>query len=171
MATIPANPALGIVSSMQSKVAMSMTGVQKLILPERSGVMLQAGMTAQGTSVLVGIKELTDRSFKVLENIQGLLQTQVDAAAEARRLLEAEEAERDKEQKDMVPGGSIGDTTDIDTSKIDIDKQGGLFSMLAGPLLTGITGGLTAALAGGGAKRIMLSDAVTDNNPFSTSID
>ena len=57
-------PSIGVVTTLQNKVGTSLSGITSLLTPkEQTSAMVQAGASAMSTSVLLGIKNDTEKTL------------------------------------------------------------------------------------------------------------
>jgi len=135
--------ALQLASTIQTKVGASLISAQNLLpRDESAGVITQAGASSLGVFLLKDLYDMQQRTFRCVEKVATILQSQLDLAEEAERRERDQAAELAKENK---PKGFIGPPvpdSGLDTSKLEDAMDASKLSSL-------LTAGLTTALVSG----------------------
>ena len=156
--------AVGAVSQLQNRVGASFAGVSSLLAPpERAGALLQAGATAQGTSLLIGVRDVQQEMLYCLQDIKSVLKSGLQIEEDRERRAAEQLAENQKEGNqnftNLTPGaGGSGDGV-IDLT--DEERQGGnLFGGFGTALAAWVGAGGIKALAKGFGMRFLKGGAV-----------
>jgi len=137
--------AVGAVSQLQNRVGASFAGVSSLLAPpERAGALLQAGATAQGTGVLIGVRDVQQEMLYCLQEIKSVLKNTLQIEEDRDRRAAEQLAENLKEgnNRPVVGGGDVGDI-----ELTDEEEQGG-------SLFGGFGTALAAWVGAGGIKKL-----------------
>tara|TARA_B100000902_G_scaffold360715_1_gene377621 strand:- start:49 stop:1941 length:1893 start_codon:yes stop_codon:yes gene_type:complete len=137
--------AVGAVSQLQNRVGASFAGVSSLLAPpERAGALLQAGATAQGTGILIGVRDVQQEMLYCLQEIKSVLKNTLQIEEDRDRRAAEQLAENLKEgnNRPVVGGGDVGDI-----ELTDEEEQGG-------SLFGGFGTALAAWVGAGGIKKL-----------------
>ena len=157
-----ADPAIGAVLQLQNRVGTSFAGVQNLLAPpERADALLQAGATAQGTSLLFGIRDVQTEMLYCLQDIKSVLNKQLDFEEDEARRLREQQAELEKENRGGGRGVGMSDTSGTpDIGGGEEEAGGGLFSTFGPALAAWVGAGGIKKLAKGFGLRFLKGGAV-----------
>ena len=93
-------PSIGVVTTLQNKVGTSLSGITSLLTPkEQTSAMVQAGASAMSTSVLLGIKNDTEKTLYQTTRTADILSDQLDLQEFSERKAREDAAEALKEAK------------------------------------------------------------------------
>lgn len=154
--------AVGAVSQLQNRVGASFAGVSSLLAPpERAGALLQAGATAQGTSLLIGVRDVQQEMLYCLQDIKSVLKSGLQIEEDRERRAAEQLAENQKEGNqnftNLTPG--VGGDGVIDLT--DEERQGGnLFGGFGTALAAWVGAGGIKALAKGFGMKFLKGGAV-----------
>ena len=154
--------AVGAVSQLQNRVGASFAGVSSLLAPpERAGALLQAGATAQGTSLLIGVRDVQQEMLYCLQDIKSVLKSglQIEEDRERRDAEQLAENQKEGNQNftNLTPG--VGGDGVIDLT--DEERQGGnLFGGFGTALAAWVGAGGIKALAKGFGMKFLKGGAV-----------
>jgi len=153
--------ASGAVSQLQNRVGASFAGVSSLLAPpERASALLQAGATAQGTSLLIGVRDVQSEMLYCLQEIKSVLKSGLQIEEDRERRTAEQLAENQKEgNKNFKMGGGAGSSGDIELT--DEEQQGGnLFGGFGTALAAWVGAGGIKALAKGFGMKFLKGGAV-----------
>jgi len=154
--------AVGAVSQLQNRVGASFAGVSSLLAPpERAGALLQAGATAQGTGILIGVRDVQQEMLYCLQDIKSLLKNtlQIEEDRERRSAEQLAENQKEGNQNFLAGPGAGGSGGDIELT--DEEEQGGnLFGGFGTALAAWVGAGGIKALAKGFGMKFLKGGAV-----------
>ena len=154
--------AVGAVSQLQNRVGASFAGVSSLLAPpERAGALLQAGATAQGTGILIGVRDVQQEMLYCLQDIKSLLKNtlQIEEDRERRSAEQLAENQKEGNQNFLAGPGGAGSFGDIELT--DEEQQGGnLFGGFGTALAAWVGAGGIKALAKGFGMKFLKGGAV-----------
>ena len=152
--------AVGAVSQLQNRVGASFAGVSSLLAPpERAGALLQAGATAQGTGILIGVRDVQQEMLYCLQDIKSLLKNTLQIEEDRERRSAEQLAENQKEGNQNFTNLTPGAGGDIELT--DEEQQGGnLFGGFGTALAAWVGAGGIKALAKGFGMKFLKGGAV-----------
>ena len=154
--------AVGAVSQLQNRVGASFAGVSSLLAPpERAGALLQAGATAQGTGILIGVRDVQQEMLYCLQDIKSLLKNtlQIEEDRERRSAEQLAENQKEGNQNFLAGPGDAGSVGDIELT--DEEQQGSnLFGGFGTALAAWVGAGGIKALAKGFGMKFLKGGAV-----------
>ena len=153
--------AVGAVSQLQNRVGASFAGVSSLLAPpERAGALLQAGATAQGTSLLIGVRDVQQEMLYCLQDIKSVLKSGLQIEEDRERRAAEQLAENQKEgNQNFTMGSGAGSSGDIELTNEE-EQGGNLFGGFGTALAAWVGAGGIKALAKGFGMKFLKGGAV-----------
>ena len=148
-------PSIGVVTTLQNKVGTSLSGITSLLTPkEQTSAMVQAGASAMSTSVLLGIKNDTEKTLYQTTRTADILSDQLDLQEFSERKAREDAAEALKEAKGRQGTGTpIGAPAGVDLDPED--KKGFDFGSLGDIATLGFSAAITKSIMSqGGMKEV-----------------
>ncbi|MDB4809854.1 hypothetical protein OAH34_01520 [bacterium] len=153
--------AVGAVSQLQNRVGASFAGVSSLLAPpERAGALLQAGATAQGTGILIGVRDVQQEMLYCLQDIKSVLKSGLQIEEDRERRAAEQLAENQKEgNQNFTMGSGAGSSGDIELTNEE-EQGGNLFGGFGTALAAWVGAGGIKALAKGFGMKFLKGGAV-----------